>query len=93
MFQRATGLTGEALANARRQGTDAGYILSVDRQSLDPCNDLYALNERVPWTSARTIVPLVDTRLQAVVRRGRSGLHTEFDGAVLINGVNDPGSR
>jgi hypothetical protein len=90
---RATGLTGEALANARRSGNDAGYLLSVDSRSLDPCTDLYALVATLPSLRPGTIVPLVDTRLQAVVRRGRSGLTTAFDGAVLIDGVNDPGSR
>jgi hypothetical protein len=92
-IQRATGLTGEALANARYLGNDAGYLLSVASRSLDPCNDLYALVDTVPSLRPGTIVPLVDTRLQAVLRRGRSGLTTEFDGAVLIDGVNDPGSR
>ena len=62
MFQRATGLTGEALANARRLGTDAGYIVSVDSQPVEPCNDLYALVDSVPWLRPGTIVPLVDTR-------------------------------
>ena len=93
MFQRATGLTGEALANARQRGTDAGYIVSVDSQPLEPCTDLYALVDSVPWLRPGTIVPLVDTRLQAVVRRGRSGATADFGGALLIGVVNDPGSR
>ncbi len=92
-FQRATGLTGEALANARRLGTDAGYIVSVDSRPLEPCRDLHALVDSVPWLRPGTIVPLVDTRLQAVVRRGRSGVTADFDGALVIGGVNDPGSR
>jgi hypothetical protein len=92
-FQRATGLTGQALADARQQGTDAGYIVSVDRRPLDPCNDLDALKERVPWLDRRTIIPLVDTRRQAIVRRGRSGATTEFDGAIVIGSVSDPASR
>jgi hypothetical protein len=92
-FQRATGLSGEALAKTRRDGTDAGYIASVDSRPLDPCLELAALLDSFPWLRRTTIVPLVDTRLQAVVRRGRSGLITEFDGSVLIDGVNDPRSR
>jgi len=93
MFQRATGLTGEALANARRLGTDAGYIVSVDSRPLEPCNALYAVVDSVPWLRPGTIVPLVDTRLQAIVRRGRSGATTAFDGAIVIGSVNDPASR
>ena len=90
-FERATGLTGEALAKARAQGTDAGYIAFVDSRPFDPCNAKYTLLEAVPW--ARTILPLVDTRVQVVVRRGKSGATTEFDGAIVIEAMNDPGSR
>ena len=89
-FQRATGLTGEDLARARRLGADAGYIVSVESRPLDACHELKALNASVPWFNAKAIVPLVETRLQAVVRRGRSGATAEFDGALLI-GAN--GSR
>ena len=92
-FQRATGLTGTDLANARRLGTDAGYIVSVERQPLDPCRNLHALMDGARWLDPETIVPLVDTRLQAVVRRGRSGATADFDGALVIGDVNDPGSR
>lgn len=91
-FQRATGLNGEALAIARRDGTDAGYIVSVASRPLDPCLELEALLDSFPWLRRTTIVPLVDTRLQAVVRRGRSGLTTDFDGSVLIDDTN-PRSR
>jgi hypothetical protein len=35
----------------------------------------------------------VDTRLQAVVRRGRSGLAADFDGSALIEDVNAQRSR
>ena len=89
-FQRAAGLNGEALAKARRDGTDAGYVVSVDSRPLDPCLELEALLDSFPWLRRTTIVPLVDTRLQAVVRRGRSGLTTTFDGSVLIDAVNEP---
>jgi hypothetical protein len=92
-FQRATGLTGEALANARQLGADAGYVVSVDSRPFDPCHELQALMESAEWLNPRTIVPLVDTRLQAIVRRGRSGATTEFDGAIVIDSVNDPASR
>jgi hypothetical protein len=36
------------------------------------------------WLDPDTIVPLVDTRLHAVVRRERSGMTTEWDGGLLI---------
>lgn len=89
-YQRATGLTGEALALARRLGTDAGYMMSVDSRPLDPCRDLQGLMDVARWLNPETIVPLVDTRLQAIVRRGRSGVTTEWDGGLVIAGVNEP---
>ena len=89
-YQRATGLTGEALALARRRGTDAGYVMSLDSRPLDPCRDLQALMDGARWLDPETIVPLVETRLQAIVRRGRSGVTAEWDGGLLIAGVNDP---
>jgi hypothetical protein len=42
------------------------------------------------WLDPATIVPLVETRLQAIVRRGRSGVIAEWDGALLIAGAGDP---
>jgi len=83
-YQSATGLTGEALASARRGGNDAGYILSLDSRPLDPCRDMQALVDDVGWIDPETIVPLADTRLQAIVRRGRSGVIVDWDGGLLF---------
>jgi hypothetical protein len=90
MFQRAAGLTGEPLALARRRGTDAGYIMAFDRRPLDPCREMEVAMDGARWLDPATIVPLVDTRLQAIVRRGRSGVTAEWDGALLIAGSSDP---
>jgi hypothetical protein len=84
MYQRATGLTGEALWRAVRLGEDAGYVLAIDSQPVDACGELKALADRAPWLDPAIIVPLVETRLHAVVRRGRSGLSTEWDGGIVI---------
>ncbi len=83
-YQMAAGLTGEALVMARRRGNDAGYIMMFDRRPLDPCREIQAIVDNVGWVDPETIVPLVDTRLQAVVRRGRSGVTREWDGGLLI---------
>jgi hypothetical protein len=88
---RAVGLTGEPLAMARRRGADAGYILSFDRQPLEPCGEMAVAMDGAPWLDPAAIVPLVDTRLQAIVRRGRSGLAAEWDGVLLVAGSRDPG--
>jgi hypothetical protein len=86
-YERATGLSGEALAVARRRGTDAGHIVSVATSPIDPCHDLQRLMDGAPWLDPETIVPLVDTRLHAIVRRGRSGVSAESDGGLVIAGV------
>jgi hypothetical protein len=83
-YRRAAGLSGDALTTARRLGRDAGYIVAVDSRSLDPCRDVQALMDAVPWLDTSTIVPLVDTRVQAVVRRGRNGITAEWDGGLLV---------
>jgi hypothetical protein len=83
-FQRSIGLTGDALALAQARGTEAGYILSFDRRPPDPCEGLRAVVDRIKWLGADTIVPLVDTRLRAIERRGRSGVTAEWDGGLVI---------
>jgi hypothetical protein len=83
-FQRDRGLTGAALTVAQRLGADAGYIVALDKRTPDPCRDLQALVETAPWLDPETIVPLVDARLQAIVRRGRAGVTAEWDGGLLI---------
>ncbi len=90
-FQRATGLTGEPLALARRRGTDAAYVVALDRHPLEPCRDVLVVMEGARWLDPDTIIPLVDTRLQAIVRRGRSGVTRESDGGLLLAGAGgDP---
>jgi hypothetical protein len=58
--------------------------MSIDNRPLDACRELQVLMEATRWLDPDTIVPLVDTRLHAVVRRGRSGITAEWDGGLLI---------
>jgi len=85
-FQRATGLTGEPLALARRRGSDAAYVTSLDSRPFDPCRELQVVMEGAPWLDPETVVALVDTRQRAIVRRGYSGVVSEWDGGLLIAG-------
>ena len=78
--------SGDGPALARRLGNDAGYVVSVDRKSLDACRDVQVLMDGAPWLDPATIIPLVDTRLHAVVRRGRSTAAADWDGGVVIAG-------
>lgn len=82
-YPRANGLTGEALSQALRRGNESAYILSLDRRPLDPCREMQVLESNAGWIDPQTIVPLVDTRLQAIVRRGRSALTTDWDGVLI----------
>jgi hypothetical protein len=83
-YPRASGLTGDALAQALRRGNESAYILSLDRRPLDSCREMQVLKDSAGWIDPTTIVPLVDTRFQAIVRQGRSGLNTEWDGTLLL---------
>jgi hypothetical protein len=90
---RAAGLTGDALAAARRGGADTAYVVALERAPLDPCSAIATMIEAAPWLETGTIVPLVDTRLHAVVRRGRSGVSVDGDGVLLVGESDGPGGR
>jgi hypothetical protein len=92
-YQRAARLSGAALAVALRRGADAGYVTSVESRPVDPCQDLQVLMGSAPWLDPETIVPLIDTRLQAIVKRGRSGVAAEGDGGLVIAAASDRDKR
>jgi hypothetical protein len=83
-YPSASGLYGDALAQSLRRGNEAGYILSLDRRPVDPCREMLALLGVSRWLNYQTIVPLVDTRLHAIVRRGRGRAIVEWDGGILF---------
>jgi hypothetical protein len=64
--------------------------MSVANRPIDPCRDLLSWIDEARWLDPETIVPLVETRLTAIVRRGRSGVSAEWDGGLVIAGVNEP---
>jgi hypothetical protein len=72
------------LSSALTRGADAGFVIALDHSM--GCADIATLQERAPWLTAQAIVPLVDTRRRAVVRRGRSHITLEWDGSVLVYG-------
>ena len=84
-YPRASGLAGTALAQALRRGNESAYILSLERRPLDPCREIQVLMDNAGWIDPHSIVPLVDTRRQAIVRRGRQRLTTEWDGIVPLD--------
>jgi hypothetical protein len=45
---------------------------------------MLALVDEIGWIDPETIVPLADTRLEAIVRRGRSAVIVDWDGGLLF---------
>lgn len=84
IFQRAVALSGQELTTTEQRGTDVAYILSFDSRPLDPCQEWHTIADRIAWLDPEAIVPLVDTRLRAVIRRGRSNVTTEWNGGLVI---------
>ena len=58
--------------------------MSLDSRPLDPCREMQALVDEIGWIDPETIVPLADTRLEAIVRRGHSGVIVDWDGGLLF---------
>jgi len=92
-YPNAVALAGEPLAATWRRGRDAAYIIALDRLPLEPCRDMRILIDGARWLDPETMVPLVETRLQAIVRRGTSGVIADGDGGLLLSGVNGPSPR
>ena len=89
----SVGLGDAAFDLALATGQDRGYLVGLDRRPMDPCQQLQALVGRAGWlgrtdrTPATAVVPLVDTRTRAVVRRGRGGLTIDGDGVLVLPGA------
>ncbi len=73
----ASGLAPAAFAAALRSGGDAAYVLAIRRHVFDVCR---AALELPAWSWTGTIVPLLDVRPHAVVRRGLPPLTVDWGG-------------
>jgi len=90
------GLSGEQFAASLRQGRDLLYIVDLNRFETDPCRAAEDWIVKAPWLGqappsdlpkvsfARRLVPIVDTRLRAIVRNGSLGLRVDWDGTVFV---------
>jgi hypothetical protein len=72
----ARGLAADSFGVALRLETERGYVLGLPRQALVPCR------ESAGWPPRAAVVPLVDARPYAVLRRGGPALVVEWDAAV-----------
>jgi hypothetical protein len=96
----ATALSAEQFATSLRLGEDLLYIVGLKRFETDPCRAAQAWIAAAPWLAqsapsmgsrsqvhlADQLVPLVDTRAHAIVRRDRVGLRLDWDGTVTLFG-------
>lgn len=64
------------MAQALRYGVSPAYVVAVPRTALVPCREMAG------WPAGATVVPLIDTRMSAIVRRGVPPLAVEFDGSL-----------
>lgn len=72
----ARGLAADSFGVALRLETERGYVLGLPRQAIVPCR------ESAAWPPRAAVVPLVDTRPYALLRRGGPALVVEWDAAV-----------
>ena len=71
-----SGLPARAMAEALRGGFGRAYVVAVPRTALVPCREVAG------WPAGSTLIPLIDTRMSAIVRRGVPRLTVDFDGAL-----------
>ena len=72
----ARGLAADSFGVALRLETERGYVLGLPRQALVPCR------ESAAWPPRAAVVPLVDARPYALLRRGAPALVVEWDAAL-----------
>jgi hypothetical protein len=72
------GLPAESLAIALRAGSARGFVVAVDTREPVPCRQTSG------WPDSAAVIPLVETRAQAIVRRGAPPLVSDWDGTVRV---------
>jgi Bacterial extracellular solute-binding proteins, family 5 Middle len=85
----AAALAPADFARAWRAGNELAYIVALSRTPPAPCFDLGALLSSAPWLGGGSIsdalVPLVDTRDKAVMRRDRVSASVDWDGTLRVS--------
>lgn len=81
----AAGLAPNAFQAALTSGGEMGYVMPLERITLDRCRAIDTLLAGGSWLGALgAITPLIDTRLRAVVRRGRLNLDFAWDSTAVV---------
>ncbi len=72
----ASGLPDRLMAQSLRDGVGEAYVVAVPRRALVPCREL------ARWPAGSAVIPLIETRMSAVVSQGVPRLAVEFDGTL-----------
>jgi hypothetical protein len=72
----ASGLPSRSMAEALRGGFGRAYVVAMPRPALVPCR------EAAGWPAGSTLIPLIDTRMSVIVRRGVPPLTVDLDGGL-----------
>jgi hypothetical protein len=75
---RAVALDAAAFETSVRGGTERAYVVGLPRQSLAPCRDASM------WPEGARLLPLIDTRAYAIVRKGAPPLTVDWDGTIRV---------
>jgi hypothetical protein len=75
---RAAALEPADFASALRAGSDPAYVVALPRHTLVPCRDA------AQWPAGARLMPLIDTRAYAIVRKGAPPLSVDWDGTVRV---------
>lgn len=78
----AAALSPNEFAAALRGREDLAYVLPLPRLAVTPCQEFAKLLHAAPWLSS--VIPLIDTRSVAIVRRDRVGLSVDSDGSLRL---------
>jgi hypothetical protein len=81
------GLSPADLLSSLQVGRERGYILALPRRVAVPCRELAS------WPSGGSVLPLVDTRLTAIVVRELPRITVDWDGALRIGDDTEGGQR
>ncbi len=74
----ARGVTPDSLAGTLRSGGARAAVIGVPTREPVPCRQTAA------WPDSATVLPLVETRAQALIRRGAPALVSDYDGTLRV---------
>jgi hypothetical protein len=81
------GLSAADLLGSLQVGRERGYVLALPRRTAVPCRELAS------WPSGASVLPLVDTRLTAIVGRDLPRVTVDWDGALRIGDHDTEGKQ